>query len=88
MSIIEKILSDKTGFEKFVITTDNGGPSNHPALEITIDPALSNGNALVIMPNGEVYEVTNNQINININDLKKNNSTSQTYARKIASLEQ
>ena len=70
------VLNHATGLENLVISTVQGGTSNHPALSITIEPVPANKENCVFLIdcNGDVYEGTRHYVKDSIEGIPNSNS--------------
>ena len=68
--------NNQTGLNNLEISTLNGGPSNHPALSITIEPVpANNGDVFLIDSNGDVYEGTRYHVKSSFEGIPDSNSS-------------
>lgn len=76
MATPETVFNDETGLYKFVISTVKGGPTNHPALSIIIEPVPANKGDCVFLidSNGDVYEGTRRYVEGSIEGIPNSNS--------------
>ena len=77
MATPKTVLNNQTGLYNFVISTVQGGSSNHPALSITIEPVPANKGDCVFLidsNNGDVYEGRGHYVEGSIEGIPNSNS--------------
>ena len=76
MATPETVFNYETGLENLIISTVKGGPTNHPALSITIEPLPANKGDCVFLidSNGDVYEGTRHYVESSIKGIPNSNS--------------
>lgn len=76
MATPKEVLNNGTGLYNLVISTVKGGPTNHPALSITIEPVPANKEDCVFLidSNGDVYEGTKHYVESSIKEIHNSNS--------------